>query len=166
MPENRSAPHLVQLAPIIFVVLWATGFVGAKFGTDDADPFTFLGIRFAITTVLLVLIVLVWVKPERLDAHQIGHSMLVGCLIHGAYLGGVFYAVDRGLAAGISSLVVALQPFFTAVFARVILGESLSRTQGICFLVALLGVGLVLFPNLDLANSLPGIWRDARRRGC
>ena len=155
--KNPPAPLLVQLAPVIFVLLWATGFVGAKFGTDDADPFTFLGIRFAITTALLALIVAFWVKPGRLDRRQLGHSMIVGCLIHGAYLGGVFYAVDRGLGAGISSLVVALQPFFTAIFARLILGERLSLAQRICFVVALLGVFLVLFPDLDLSNSLPGI---------
>lgn len=155
--KHPSASRFVQLAPALFVFLWATGFVGAKFGTNDADAFSFLAVRFVITTALLALLILLWVRPRGLDWHQFGHSMIVGCLIHGLYLGGVFYAVDHGMGAGLSSLLVALQPFFTAIFAWVLLGEKLSGVKALCFLVALFGVFLVLFPNLELTSSVPGV---------
>ncbi len=83
--------------------------------------------------------------------------MVVGCLIHGAYLGGVFYAIDRGLAAGISSLVVAIQPLVMAIIAWRFLNERLSPAKVICFVLALLGVCLVLFPDFNVFATLPGV---------
>ena len=148
---------VVKIAPAVFVLLWATGFVGAKFGTADADPITFLAIRFAITFAILFPLVAIFVRPIVFFNRQIFHSMLIGCLIQALYLGGVFYAIDRGMAAGISSLVVALQPFFTAIFALFLMGERLPMSKIICFLAALCGVILVLFPDLDFVRSFPGI---------
>ena len=155
--KQSPTPLLVQLAPMIFVFLWATGFVGAKYGMEDAEPFTFLAVRFVITSAILMFAVYLAGKLKRSDLPQLGQSLLIGCLIHGAYLGGVFYAIDRGLAAGISSLVVALQPFLTAVIAWVLMGERLSAAKSLCFLAALAGVFLVLFPKLDLETTLPGV---------
>lgn len=156
MPQPTT-PMLVLLAPMIFVVLWATGFVGAKYGMQDAEPFSFLSFRFAITACILFVVVWWSGRYKRVERAQIGHSIVIGCLIHGAYLGGVFYAIDRGLAAGISSLVVALQPFLTAIIAWVAIGERLSATKSACFVTALLGVTLVLFPNFDAQSLLPGV---------
>ena len=142
---------------MVFVLLWATGFVGAKYGTADAEPFTFLAIRFAITFLILLPFVLWFIPRDGFNLRQILHSMVIGCLIQALYLGGVFYAIDRGMAAGISSLVVALQPFFTAVFAFALLGERISLRKIGYFLAALFGVGLVLFPDFDFQDALPGI---------
>lgn len=145
------------MAPIIFVFLWATGFPAAKFGTLDAEPFTFLGYRFAAALLLLALIIFVIVRPKKIDWKQYAHSMLVGVLMHGLYLGGVFYAVSKGMPAGVSALIVALQPFLTALIAWVILGEKLSFIKALFFGVALFGVFLVLFPGFDLSDAIPGI---------
>ena len=132
-----------------FVVLWSTGFIGAKYGTNHAEPFTFLALRFGITLAVLLPVILIFMKPD-LRGRQFLHSMVSGFLVHGIYLGAVFFAIDRGMPAGISALVVALQPFFTAFTARIVLDERISWLQAICFCVALFGVFLVLFPDLDL----------------
>ncbi|MGI9350004.1 MAG: DMT family transporter [Rhizobiaceae bacterium] len=154
----RSPSNLiVRMAPMVFVLLWATGFVGAKYGTSDAEPFTFLAIRFAITFFILLPFILLFIPRSGFNLPQILHSMIIGCFIQALYLGGIFYAIDRGMAAGISSLVVALQPFFTAVFAFALLGERNSLRKVGFFLAALAGVGLVLFPDLDLQGAIPGI---------
>ncbi|MEM9332180.1 MAG: DMT family transporter [Pseudomonadota bacterium] len=154
---DSKTNFIVKVAPAVFVLLWATGFVGAKFGTSDADPITFLAIRFAITFAILVPLVVVFVRPNISFNQQIVHSMLIGCLIQAVYLGGVFYAIDRGMAAGISSLVVALQPFFTAIFALFLMGERLPFSKVLCFFAALGGVVLVLFPDLKFVSANPGI---------
>ncbi|MEM7067301.1 MAG: DMT family transporter [Pseudomonadota bacterium] len=148
---------IVRLAPVVFVVLWATGFVAAKFGTTDAEPFTLLTIRFAITFAILMPILLVFIRPVGVDMRQVLHSMVIGCLIQAVYLGGVFYAIDRGMAAGISALIVSLQPFFTALIALYALGERLPVPKLILFLFALGGVLFVLFPSLDVTKAIPGI---------
>jgi drug/metabolite transporter (DMT)-like permease len=153
----QSKKLLIRLSPIIFVFLWATGFPAARFGTTDAEPFTFLGLRFAIALILLSLIVLAFVRPRNTDWKQFGHSMMVGVLMHGLYLGGVFYAVSRGMPAGISALIVALQPFFTAFIAWLVLGERLSFLRAVFFATSLFGIYIVLFPDFDIATAIPGV---------
>lgn len=154
--KQSSTPLLVQLAPMIFVVLWATGFIVAKYGVQEAEPFTILAIRFAIAAAILGGVVYVSGSFKRKDLPQLWHSVLIGCFIHGVYLGGVFYAIDRGLAAGISSVVVALQPLLTAVIAAGVLSERLSFAKTLCFLAALAGTWLVLFPRIDLGQVQSG----------
>lgn len=154
---KSHTPWIVRLAPMIFVFLWATGFIGAKYGMTGAEPFTFLGVRFASVFLLLAPVVFLLFKNELGKSLQLFHSFLAGCLIHGIYLGGVFYAIDEGLAAGLSSLVVSLQPFCTVLFGFVLLGERVSITKLAFFLIALVGVVLVMFPDLDLNQSLPGV---------
>lgn len=151
------APLLIRVAPMVFVLLWATGFVGAKYGTDEAEPFTFLAIRFAITFFILLPFVAPLVWRERAPKVEILHAFIAGFLIHGFYLGGVFFAIDRGIPVGISSLVVALQPFSTAILAWQFLGERLPAKKALCFLVALAGVFVVLFPGLDIGSAIPGV---------
>lgn len=154
---SQSTNLIIKMAPVIFVFLWATGFPAAKFGTTDAEPFTFLGLRFAIALILLSALVLLYLRPKHIDWQQFGHSMLIGVLMHGLYLGGVFYAVSKGMPAGISALIVALQPFFTAFIAWVITGEKLSLVRAVFFATALFGVFMVLFPQFDIYNAIPGI---------
>ncbi|MEO0327519.1 MAG: DMT family transporter [Pseudomonadota bacterium] len=154
---NTQANIIVRIAPVVFVFLWATGFVGAKYGTRDAEPLTFLAIRFAITFIILAPIVFAFFRPPRDAVPQILHSFFVGCLIQTVYLGCVFFAIDQGLAAGVSSLIVALQPFFTAIFAWFFLSERLSWFKLVCFLIALGGVLMVLFPDLNFVNTMSGI---------
>jgi drug/metabolite transporter (DMT)-like permease len=139
------------------VFLWATGYPAARFGTSDADPFTFLCVRFAIVALLLSLYVVLIMRPRQPDWNQIGHSLIIGVLMQGIYLGGVFFAVSRGMPAGIAALVVALQPFLTAIAAIFVLDERLSLKRTVFFLGALFGIFMVLFPDFDFARAIPGV---------
>ena len=156
MRASRPTPRslLAALAPTTFVLLWATGFIGAKLGLPYVEAGTFLTLR--VTIVLLLLAPLLLLLPEqRLSGwRQIGHVALVGSLIHGAYLGGVFVAIGRGMPAGLSSLIVALQPLLTAAVVGPLLGERVRPRQVIGLLLGLLGVGLVL--SGKLAPQGPG----------
>ena len=138
---------LLWSAPGIFVLLWSTGFIGARLGLPYAEPFSFLFWRFSIVLLLLAPISLFVVKKWP-DAKLFAHSAAVGVLLHGCYLGGVFFAIDRGMPAGVSALIVSLQPILTLLLATVIFGEKTSAKTFALFVVGLFGVGLVLFPNI------------------
>lgn len=152
-----QANLLIKFAPMIFVLLWATGFVGAKFGTIDAEPLFFLFVRFTIAFAILLFFVIIWLKPKNIPWTEVWHSVLIGVFLHGIYLGGVFYAVSKGMPAGISSLVVSFQPFFTVFIAYFWLGERISFWRLLFFVSALFGIFLVLFPQFNIANAIPGI---------
>ncbi len=134
-------------APVVFVLLWSTGFVGAKYGLPYAEPFTFLALRLAIAAVLLAVLALA-LRAPRPRGRQIGAAALVGLLLHAGYLGGVFYAISVGLPSGVAAVVVSLQPVLTAVLAVALLGERLAPRQWLGFALGLAGVGLVLAPGL------------------
>lgn len=156
-PANgQTARLLEQAAPAIFVVLWSTGFIGAKLGLPHAEPFTFLTVRMLITLAILVPAVVLF-TGWRHDGRAIGHSMVTGMLVHAVYLGGVFFAISRGMPAGISALIVAIQPLLTGFIAWLMLGERISRRQLFWLVVALAGVVLVLSPRLTGGGSLEGI---------
>ena len=114
--------------PLFFVVLWSTGYIGAKYGLPYAEPFTFLAIRMAITLAILVPVVLIFVRVRPTPV-ALGHSLFTGVLIHACYLGGVFFAISRGMSSGVSAMIVALQPLLTAVVARLMLSERISTRQ-------------------------------------
>ena len=145
---------LVAAMPGLFVVLWSTGFIGAKFGLPHAEPFTFLSIRALITLVLLVLIVRVlrshWPPRPLLWVHL----AVTGLLVHGCYLSGVFYAIHLGMPAGLASLLVGLQPLLTAVLARRLLGEPVAWWQWLGMGLGLAGIALVLHDKLDPGEAL------------
>ena len=134
---------LTRAAPALFVLLWSTGFVGAKFGLPFAEPFWFLCIRLSIASSLL-LIAIVTLKTPWPKAKQVKHIAVAGLLIHAAYLGGVFWAIKAGMPAGIAALVLGLQPVLTAVFARLFLTETLQMRQWLGLALGLIGVFLVL----------------------
>ncbi len=148
----------VGAAPAIFVLLWSTGFIGAKLGLPYAEPFTFLSVRFTILAVLLAVISLVTRAPWPTTWAIAGHWAVIGILIHGINLGGVFAAINLGLPAGISALFGGLQPLVTAVAAGPLLGERMTGRQWIGLFVGLAGVILVVAEKLDWAGAdLPAI---------
>lgn len=151
--NNHNQAFWLASMPILFVLLWSTGFIGAKFGLPYAEPFTFLLIRSALT--LLILVPLVWVlrAPWPGSPRLWGHAAVTGLLVHGCYLGGVFYSIDLGLPAGLASLLVGLQPLLTAALALPLLGERLTRWQWIGLLLGLVGITLVLSGKLDLEGG-------------
>lgn len=151
--KPAARPGLAAFAPWIFVLLWSTGFIGARFGLPYIEPFTFLLIRFIIAAGLLGAIGLALRGPWPTRAGA-GHSAVVGLLLHGGYLGGVFLAIDRGMPAGVSALIVSLQPILTALIAQATLGERVSARQWAGLALGLAGVVLVVGERLQ-ASGLP-----------
>lgn len=133
--------------PPLFVVLWATGFIGARYAMPWAEPFTFLAARFLIAFVLLALLLLAMRSrlPGRRDA---ANAMIAGALMHGVYLGGVFWAIHQGMPAGLSALIVGLQPLITAVMAGLFLGEKILPRHWAGLATGFAGVAIVLWPKL------------------
>jgi drug/metabolite transporter (DMT)-like permease len=152
---EQSAPRAaartdrwIALMPGMFVLLWSTGFIGAKLGTPYAPPFTFLLLRFAVVTVSLLAIAVAMGSPwpRRRD---FGRIALIGLLIHGCYLGGVFLSISLGVPAGLAALMVSLQPLTTALVAGPYLGERLRGRQWLGLLLGLFGVALVVADKLS-----------------
>ncbi|NJN16155.1 MAG: DMT family transporter [Oscillochloris sp.] len=153
---SQRRPGLIDAAPAIFVLLWSTGFIGARYGLPYIEPFTFLEIRFVIATTALALIALVLRAPLP-SRTGLAHSAVVGVLLHGGYLGGVFYAIDNGMPAGVSALIVSMQPVLTAVLAPMLLGERVNGRQWAGLGLGLLGVALVIGEKLSLGGAVPVI---------
>ncbi len=148
MPLPR--PGLVAVAPWLFVFLWSTGFVGAKFGLPHAEPFTLLAVRMGLTLAVFFALIR-WFRAPWPTLPQAGHQLVVGTLVHGAYLGGVFAAIKLALPAGVTSLLVGLQPVLTAVLGWWWLGDRLRPRQWVGLGLGLVGVALVLLSGRQLA---------------
>lgn len=139
--------------PALFVLLWSTGFVGAKYGLPYAEPFTFLGVRLLAAGVLLGLLALLLRSAGMAARPQYGHAAVAGLLLHAGYLGGVFYAISLGIPAGVAAVVVSLQPVLTAVLAARVLGEHPTRRQWLGLLLGVAGVALVVGPGIAAASG-------------
>lgn len=143
---------LLRIAPALFVLLWSSGFIAAKLGRDGAEPFTFLSIRFLFVLAIMAPIG-VWLASRPMTPSERLHAAIVGSLIHGTYLGGVFFAVKHGMPAGVVALIVSLQPVMTAIASGPLLGETVTPRHWLGLLLGLLGSALVLAPRIDLAVS-------------
>lgn len=144
---SKSPPLLVRLAPLLFVMLWSSGFIGAKLGLPHAAPMLFLLLRFAIVAALLMVVVVV--VAERWPGWRaIGAQGVTGILMHGGYLGGVFWAIDAGMTTGLAALIVGLQPALTAMLSGPVLGERMGRWAPLGFGLGLFGVALVVFDGV------------------
>lgn len=146
-----------RLAPYIFVLLWSTGFVGAKYGLPYADPFIFLALRLFIAALILFGIAVLLKSPLALTRIQIRSSSLIGIFLHAAYLGGVFFAISRGVSAGTAAVITSLQPVLVSVLAIKILNEKLRGKQILGLILGLCGVVLVLGPSFESSVSRMGI---------
>ncbi|MDY8107687.1 DMT family transporter [Fulvimarina sp. 2208YS6-2-32] len=135
------------------MLLWSTGFIGARYAMPYAEPFTFLALRYALA--LAVLVALSVAVSARMPARgQAVHSMIAGSLIHGVYLGGVFYAVRHGLNAGIAALIVGLQPILTTFLASFILGDRVRPRHVLGLALGLAGIAMVIFPKLGAGGTI------------
>ena len=130
--------------PGLFVVLWSTGFIGAKLGLPYAEPATFLVIRFVAVLALLLPLCLVLRAPWPATRAEFLHMALAGALIQGGYLGGVFLSVSKGMPAGVSSLITALQPILAAVLSAWLLNERTNARQWLGLVLGIAGVALVV----------------------
>ena len=151
------------ILPLVFVGLWSSAFVTAKVGVQYATPFAMLMLRFGIVSVLFGLILLAvrhWRNATQgLPTRQvIALTALVGLLLHGIYLGSVFFALSQGLPAGISALIVSLQPLLASGLAIILFNEKLRGVQVLGMLAGIFGVVLVLLPKIGGALPMVGLF--------
>ena len=133
-----------RLYPFLFVFLWSTGFIGAKYGLPYAEPLSFLLTRYGFVIALMTVIALTTRAPWPQEPVQWLHIAVSGLLVHAIYLGGVFVAIKHGLPAGVTALVVGMQPLLTAFGAGWLLGETVSGRQWAGLALGFVGVGLVV----------------------
>ena len=157
MPSPQSTQFFIRAAPLTFALLWSSGFIVAKYAAPGADPFTFLTARFGTTILLLVLIAWASRVPWPASAGAAAHSVIAGVLLHGGYVGGVWWAVAQGLPAGLAGLITACQPLLTALLAAPLLGERVTRWQWCGIVVGFVGIMLVLAPRLDAIDVLGSV---------
>ena len=137
-----------RLAPLVFVLVWSTGFIGARIGTRYAAPFTVLAIRLSIASIALALLTVAFKSAWPRQTIDYRRSVVIGILLHAGYLGGTFVAVDLGLPVSVSALVVSLQPVLVAALSKPVLGEQLIIRQWVGVALGLIGVIIVLTPGL------------------
>lgn len=156
MTPTGSRSSLIQAMPIVFVLIWSTGFIVARFGMPFAPPMKFLAVRYALSIACF----LPWIAWSRVrwpaTWSQWFHLGVTGVLMHAVYLGGVWAAVKLGMGSGLSALMVGLQPVLTAVWLSAT-GERVTRRQWAGLLLGLTGLVLVVsrkFGQGGEANAL------------
>lgn len=146
--KSVLAYSLIGAMPWIFVLIWSTGFIVAKFGLPYAPPLTFLSLRFAGVLAILIPLVLLMRAPWPIG--KLRHIALAGVLVQAGYLAGVWCAIKLGMPAGVSALIVGMQPLLTA-FAAPLIGESVRGRQWIGLVLGFSGVALVVANNITLS---------------
>ena len=154
--SKRLTRLAIAIAPALFVFLWSTGFIGARYGLPYIEPLTFLALRIGFAAVIMAAIALL-TGARRLNTNEIGHSLVAGSLMHGLTLGGAFTAISQGIPAGIVALILGLQPIVTSILANRLMDEKIARLQSVGLALGLVGVSLVLHDrNIVLAGSVLG----------
>lgn len=146
--SESSSTAWVKAMPAVFVLIWSTGFIVARYGMPYAPPFTFLLWRYALS----ILCFLPWIVLARVawprDTRQMLHLAVTGGLMHAGYLGGVWAAVKAGMGSGVSSLIVGVQPVLTAIWlstlSRAPGQEAVSRRQWLGLLLGFAGLAMVV----------------------
>lgn len=151
MSSRHTPPALLAAAPHVFVLLWATGFIVARLSAGHVEPFTFLAIRFPVA-ILAFIVIAVLAGARWPRGRQALHAGVAGALLHAGYLGPVYWAVANGMPAGVSALIVGLQPLITAFLAASLLGEPIGRRHWAGLAIGIAGVALVLQPGLSRAG--------------
>jgi drug/metabolite transporter (DMT)-like permease len=141
--------------PLLFVLIWATGFIVARLVEPHAEPLTFLLMRYAMTASVFALIAVVagarWPETPRDWANALVAGVLFQCI----YLGGVFWATQNGMPAGLAALIAGLQPLLTALLSYPLLGERVRPVQWTGVVIGFAGAVLVLLPRLGTTGSVP-----------
>ncbi|MGP1676115.1 MAG: DMT family transporter [Burkholderiales bacterium] len=153
--EGRAARLWLQAMPGLFVLLWSTGFVGAKYGLPYAEPLTFLLLRLALVVALMLPLALAMRAAWPGSLTQVGHVAVVGVLMQGGYLGGVFCSINLGMSAGVSALIVGVQPILTAFASAPLFGERLRARQWLGLVLGFGGVLLVVLGRSALSGITP-----------
>jgi drug/metabolite transporter (DMT)-like permease len=145
--------RVIGAAPWIFILIWSSGFVVAKYAFEDADSIFFLAIRLVLATLILLVLTIALRQPIRLSPSDMRASLAIGLALHGLYLAGVWYAIELGAPAGLSSVITSMQPVLVSLVAVRLLGEPLSKRQLIGLYLGLIGVLLVVLPKLSKAHG-------------
>jgi drug/metabolite transporter (DMT)-like permease len=132
-----------RATPVIFVLLWSTGFVATKYVLTGAEPLTYLTVRMALAVAIMAVVVAI-VRPRWPDRAGVGHSIVAGILVQGFYLAGTVLAVAHSVPVGLSALIPGLQPVLTSTLASRFLGERVTPLQWGGLMLGLVGVGLIL----------------------
>jgi drug/metabolite transporter (DMT)-like permease len=144
---------LPRIAPPLFVLIWATGFIVARLVAPHAEPLTFLFVRYCLAILVLAALAFAARAPWPATAAGWRDGLIAGVLLHGLYLGAVFWAVRHGLPAGIAALVAGLQPLATGLLVGPLLGEKVSGLRWTGIAVGFLGAVLVVAPKLGAADG-------------
>ena len=153
--ENGAARLWLSAMPGLFVLLWSTGFVGAKYGLPYAEPLTFLLLRLALVVALMLPLALAMRAVWPRSLAQFGHVAVVGVLMQGGYLGGMFCSIHLGMSAGVSALIVGIQPILTAFASAPLFGERLRSRQWAGLVLGFGGVLLVVLGRSALSGNTP-----------
>ena len=153
--ERGAARLWLQSMPGLFVLLWSTGFVSAKYGLPYAEPLTFLLLRFVSVVALMLPLALAMRAAWPRSLAQVGHVAVVGVLMQGGYLAGVFCSIHLGMSAGVSALIVGLQPILTAFASAPLFGERLHARQWSGLMLGFVGVLLVVTGRSALSGITP-----------
>lgn len=152
----RPSQLAIAAAPVLFVLLWSTGFIGARYGLPYIEPLTFLAVRMAFVVLVMAAIAIIG-RARVPNVREVQHALVAGSLVHGLYLGGVFTAISQGVPAGISALIPGLQPILTSTIANRFMSERVTGIQWFGLVLGLLGVVLVMHDReIILAGSLLG----------
>jgi drug/metabolite transporter (DMT)-like permease len=150
-----SSHPLARLAPPLFVVIWATGFIVARLVAPHADPLTFLTLRYLLAILVLAGLVVLVRAPWPMTGRGWRDALISGVLLHGLYLGGVFWSVKHGLPAGIAALIAGLQPLATGLLVGPLLGERVSGRRWAGIAAGFVGAALVVSPKIGGSDGFP-----------
>jgi drug/metabolite transporter (DMT)-like permease len=148
--DRLPVPNLSALVAPVFVLIWSTGFIGARYGMPYAEPATFLAMRFGGVLIIMVPAVLLMHVPAP-ALRLVAHIAVAGLLMQGGYLLGVFEAIRHGMGAGLAALIVGLQPVLTAVLGSLV-SERVTGRQWIGLGLGLAGVTLVGWERLSFSG--------------
>jgi drug/metabolite transporter (DMT)-like permease len=152
--ENQHSASLwLQSMPLLFVLLWSTGFIGSRYASLYSEPLTFLTLRMAIVAVLLLVASMLTRAPWPNNPTSIRHAAVAGLLVHAGYLGGVMCALKNDIPVGLIALITCLQPILTALAAGPLFGEKITLRQWLGLLLGLIGVGFVVSSKFNAAHA-------------
>jgi drug/metabolite transporter (DMT)-like permease len=148
---SRKVSRMVRLAPYIFIFIWSSGYVVAKYGLPYAEPLTFLSLRYLGVIVVMLLLALAGGAAWPASPGQYFHIAFAGILMQASYLGGVWCAIKLGMPAGVAALIVNTQPILTAILSRSV-GERVAPRQWLGLVLGLVGVALVLSNKMSTSG--------------
>ena len=144
---------VLKIAPALFVVLWSSAFIGAKFGLPYTEPLTFMSLRFVSVTGIFLFLSVLFNAPWPKSLREVGHIAFVGLLIQALYLSGTFIALDRGASVGVVALILGLQPVLTVLIVSALPGGRVSLKQCLGIILGFGGLILVLWQKLDIGEG-------------